>query len=172
MEWILAIRIVLLLCFGLYLSRLDLKTNTIPNKITFPLIITGLFLSLIEFGISIKLIYAYLILLGVYFFFILFHITLSKINSTQAIGGGDVKFILSIASLLPFSYSFIGNIFVIEVLFYAIIIMFIMSLVKTFGYMIMSKFPKSQLFLDANINNVKVTFVPILWISCIISLII
>jgi Flp pilus assembly protein protease CpaA len=171
MDWIVCIRIFLIVVFGFYLSRTDLRKNIVPDKVTLPLISIGLILSFLEFGISTKLIYAYLIVLGVYFFFVVLYSVLKKIHSSQTIGGGDVKFTLMIASLLPF-YQSITGLIIIDVIVISFIVLFVMSIVKMLSIFLIHKFPKSQLFLDSNINNVKVTYVPILWISTLISLVI
>jgi hypothetical protein len=54
----------------------------------------------------------------------------------------------------------------------SIIVLFVMTIIKRISLWVASKSNNSKVFLDLNINSVKVTFVPILWISAIISLII
>lgn len=172
MDLLTIFRITLIIIFGFYLSRSDLKRNKIPDKVTFPLIIFGIILNLFDFGISEKLVASYLILLGLYFLFTILYIVIKHISPSQTIGGGDVKFTLVLASLLPFFPTNSTNIFIIKVLIISIIVLFVMTIIKRISLWVASKSNNSKVFLDVNINSVKVTFVPILWISAIISLII
>lgn len=167
------LRILLLLIFGFILARLDLKKNRIPDKITYPLIILGFILSFIEFGISVKLIYAYLIILGTYFFWVVLYHILKLINSSQTIGGGDVKYSMAIASLYPFSSFFIYNIYILKVIFIAFIFLFAMTIIKLISISILNKLPnKFKVVISYSILQTKVTFAPILFLSSIVSLLV
>ena len=164
------IRLFLLFFFGFILARSDLKKNIIPDKITLPLIGIGIILNFIEYKISLLLIYSYLILLGTYFFYLILYIVLKAINSIQTIGGGDVKYSLAIASLVPFSKFFIYNIFIVKVIFISFIFMFSMSVVKFLALLIYDKLPKkSKLIISSTILDTKVTFAPLLFISSILA---
>lgn len=165
------LRLFLLFFFGFILARFDLKKNIIPDKITLPLIIIGIILNYIDFGISKQLVCSYLILLGTYFFYVILYKILKLTNSVQTIGGGDVKYSLAIASLIPFSYFFIYNIFIIEVIFISFILLFIMTLVKLISLLLINKLPaKSRIIITTTIISTKVTFAPLLFFSSIISL--
>jgi preflagellin peptidase FlaK len=170
MDIFLIFRITILILIGFYLARSDLRRNVIPDKITYPIIILGFIFNFIQFGVSTKLIIAYLILLGLYFFFVLTYMFIKSLSISQTIGGGDVKFTLLIASLLPFYPISSNQIFIIKVLVITVIILFVMVVIKRLSLWISHKAPNSKLFLDSNINEIKVTLVPILWISAIISL--
>lgn len=164
------LRLFLLFFFGFILTRLDLRKNIIPDKITFPLIIIGILFSYIEFGISKLLIYSYLIILGTYFFYLLLYLVLKRIKSSQNIGGGDVKYSLAIASLIPFQHFFLYNIFIIKVIFISFILVFVMAIIKIISLSVIGYVPnKLKIFITTNIFETKVAFAPLLFISSIIA---
>ena len=171
LDILLVLRLFLLFFFGFLIVDSDLKTNKIPDQITYPLIIAGIIFNYIQFGISIYLVYSYLILLGTYFLFVVIYQILKLINSVQTIGGGDVKYSLAIASLIPFSPFIIGNIFILKVLFISVILIFIMAATKLVALLVINKLPqKSQLIINSTIISTKVAFAPILFISTVISM--
>jgi hypothetical protein len=173
MSLILVIRVLFLLIAGFVIARIDSKKHIIPDKITFPIIIFGIILSYLEFGISANLIYSYLIILGTYFFYYILCNILYLINKTQKIGGGDVKYSLVIASLLPFYTFMFWNVFIIKVVMIAFVLLFSMAIVKFLALLIFKKLPKKfQLVVSTTILQTEVIFAPILFISTIISLLI
>ncbi len=144
---ILLIREIVVLIGSFLAAYTDFKTGYIYDKITYPMIATGIFLNLFELGKQIS-IERFLELFGVGIAFFVLGYGMYWLGK---VGGGDVKLFTGIGLLLPFFGKFFPlNIFALNSLIWAGI-----SSLAFYGTYYIIKYAKKGIDLNENKKGIK-----------------
>lgn len=160
------IRILILVIGCIIIARTDQLHGKIYNWVTYPMLISGLVLSLIEFSLE-----SFLFILGS---LVVLYFPLWLFVKIDYIGGGDAMALLSVISLMPFYAGWLTNIFFLKVLLYSMLVIVIVNLFQKAIWFYLNTFVKKETsfnkILDTRINQVSVKYGVYLLVAVVLAL--
>jgi len=159
---------IFLLIIGFFFARKDTREGIIPDKWTNPLIILSVIMYFFAFNFFSFTFYLYFtILVLLYLFFV--YLQRAMHYSGLSLGTGDVKFLLLIFALIPFSSSAFVGIPFFNILFSTIVLVFLMVSFRLIYYLLFSKIKIFKIMYGSSIDKTEIRLAPIIYFSLIIN---
>jgi hypothetical protein len=160
--------VLVFLVSGFFMARKDSREGIIPDKWTNIGIYVGFISQFILLGFFSFQFYLYFTIL-ILFYIIFMCLQYAMHYSGKQLGTGDVKMLLFIYAILPFHPFAFAGIFLFNILFWTIVIMFIMLSFKLAYFLYLKKLPVYKIMYGDAIDKTTLRLAPLIYLSFIIS---